>query len=79
MEIETVFEGVHPDGMKYRVRYIEGMYYYAVQYHGTFEDGSNGWIWHTVSRNPSKKAIVDRVRTDIVAKQNRIDMLKERG
>lgn len=79
MEIETVFEGVHPDRMKYRVRRIDDMYYYAVQYHGTFEDGSNGWVWHTVDRNPSKFAIIGRVQADFVAKQQRIDDLKERG
>lgn len=76
MEIETVFEGVHPDGMKLRVRRIDKMYYYAVQLHDEY---GVGWIWHTVARSPSKKAIVGRVQADRIAKQRRIDELKERG
>lgn len=76
MEIETVFEGVHPDGMKFRVRRIDNMYYYAVQ----IPDEYNvGWVWHTVLRHPSKKVIVDRVITDRHEKQRRKRMLAERG
>lgn len=75
MEIETVFEGVHPDGIKFRVREINGMFYYAEQ----ITDLDGGWIWRTMDRNPSKKAIVERVQADRIAKQKRIDMLKERG
>lgn len=75
MDIEEFFTGVHPDGTKFRVRRIDTMWYYAIQ----IKDDYDGWIWHTVMRHPSKKVIVDRVRTDIVAKQRRIDELKERG
>lgn len=76
MDIETICEGVHPDGLKFRVRYIEGMYYYAVQIPDEY---NAGWIWHTVARNPSKKAIIDRVITDRREKLRRRRMLKERG
>lgn len=75
MDIVTVFEGVHPDGMKFRVRRIDNMFYYAVQ----IKDDYEGWIWHTVARHPSQVAIVGMVKADRVAKQKRIDMLKERG
>ncbi|MCQ2077521.1 MAG: hypothetical protein MJZ20_10960 [Bacteroidaceae bacterium] len=76
MEIETVFEGVHPDGIKFRVREINGMFYYAVQIP---DDYGIGWIWHTVARNPSKKVIVDRVIADRQAKQRRKRRMVERG
>lgn len=76
MDVTIVYEGVHPDGIKFRVREINGMYYYAVQ----IPDEYNiGWIWHTVARNPSKKAIVDRVIADRREKLRRKRMLAERG
>lgn len=76
MEIETVFEGVHPDGLKFRVRCIDNMYYYAVQIP---DDYGIGWVWLTVERNPSKKVIVDRVIADRHAKQRRKRRMVERG
>lgn len=75
MDIEEFFTGEHPDGTKFRIRRIDKMWYYAIQ----IKDDYNGWIWHTVYRHPSKKAIVGRVQADRVAKQKRIDMLQERG
>lgn len=75
MEIETFFVGEHPDGTKFRIRRIDTMWYYAIQ----IKDDYDGWIWHTVARNPSKFAIIGRVQADRVAKLQYMEMLKERG
>lgn len=75
MEIETVYEGVHPDGIKFRVRCISGMYYYAEQ----LPDSYGGWVWRTVMRSPLRTAIDKRVQADRVAKRQHMEMLKERG
>lgn len=75
MDFSLVYEGVHPDGVKYRVRFISSMFYYAEQ----LPDGYGGWVWHTVMRSPHKTAIDKRVIADRDAKTQHMDMLKERG
>lgn len=75
MEIETICEGVHPDGIKFRVRYISGMFYYAEQ----LPDSYGGWVWRTVMRSPIRTTIDKRVIADRDAKIQHMEMLKERG
>lgn len=60
MAFTDILKGTRPDGVSYRIRKIDNMYFYSIQLYSQYE----GWHWDTQYRDYSYDKVLQRVAKD---------------